>query len=193
MGPFGSEVNRTPLMRPGSARRLPYPDVWNAETRPFVVRDNRSPTDRLEHFNHPNGAVAFQSIWIATDAREELARLLVNLGGARSARTAAVPEPSGATVVSLDGGDVVVVPGSHQRVVGRPVIGASVLVRDLDVVRRHLAMAGIEFRHDAGEPRRVVVAPTQTHGIWLEFLKDPAAFHLQAVVQERNDGVEFGK
>ncbi|MEW5984978.1 MAG: VOC family protein [Acidobacteriota bacterium] len=53
----------------------------------FVVRDNRSPTDRPQHFDHPNGAVAFQSIWIATDAREGLVRLPVDLGGARSARS----------------------------------------------------------------------------------------------------------
>lgn len=141
----------------------------------FVVRDNRSPTDRPEHFDHQNGAVAFQSIWIATDAREGLVRLLADLGGARSAAIAAVPEPSDAIVVKLDGGDVVILPASHQRVVGRPVIGASVLVRDLEVVRRHLAMAGIEFRHDAGEPRRVVVAPAQTLGLWLEFRQDSEA------------------
>lgn len=31
----------------------------------FFVEDNRSPTDRPEHFAHPNGAVALARVWVA--------------------------------------------------------------------------------------------------------------------------------
>lgn len=135
----------------------------------FFVRDNRSPTDRPEHFAHANGAVALSAVWVATEHRDDLADLLVRLGGRRELRRVLAPDPVEATVVTLAEGEVVILTEQHQVVVGRPVIGASFLVPDLARVRRTLAEAQIAPWVGATPGDRVVVEPSVAHGLWLEF------------------------
>jgi hypothetical protein len=135
----------------------------------FFVRDNRSPTDRPEHFAHGNGATALSAVWIATEHGESLARLLVLLGGRQERRQVSAPDPVEATVVSLAEGEVVILPGRHQLVPGRPVIGARFRVPDPAKVGRLLAQAGIEPRAGTRAAEPMVVGPGSTHGLWLQF------------------------
>ena len=62
-----------------------------------------------------------------------------------------------------------ILPVAHQAAVGRPIVGASPRVADVDAVGRQLCAAGVAARVEEGAPRRVVVPPSATHGIWLEF------------------------
>jgi hypothetical protein len=135
----------------------------------FMVRDNRSPTDRPEHFAHPNGATALSAVWIATEHGDALARLLVQLGGRQRRRQVLAPDPVEATVVSLAEGEVFILPKRHQVLAGRPVIGASFSVPDLSEVRRRLIQAQIKSWEGAGTAERVVVEPKVAHGMWIEF------------------------
>jgi hypothetical protein len=154
-----------PFSRAGDLTELRQPGLeWL-----FVVRDNRSPTDRPEHFDHRNGATALRSVWVATDAGAELERFLVHLGGVRTRRLLSVPDPVTVPLVTVDGGEVAILPASRQLAAGRPIVGVSLRVDRVDVVGRQLSEAGFTPRVHTGAARRVVVAPSETHGIWLEF------------------------
>jgi hypothetical protein len=135
----------------------------------FMVRDNRSPTDRPEHFTHPNGATALSAVWVAPENGDALARLLVQCGGQRERRQVLAPEPAEATVVTLADGEVFILPKRHQMLAGRPVIGASFRVPDLARVRRTLTEAKIKAWAGNRDTGRVVVEPSIAHGMWLEF------------------------
>lgn len=136
----------------------------------FWIQDNRSPTDRPEHFAHPNGATALDAVWIATDDGDALARLLVALGGRQERREVFAPDTVEATVVTLAEGHVVIVPARHQLLPGRPIIGASFRVKDLATVRRALAAGRVSPRTGLGLADRLVVEPSNAHGLWLEFV-----------------------
>jgi catechol 2,3-dioxygenase-like lactoylglutathione lyase family enzyme len=136
----------------------------------FWIQDNRSPTDRPEHFAHPNGATALGAVWIATDDGNALARLLVALGGRQERREVFAPDTVDATVVTLAEGEVFILPARHQVLPGRSVIGASFRVKDLPTVRRTLAAGGVSPWTGPGSAERVVVEPSKAHGLWLEFV-----------------------
>jgi hypothetical protein len=135
----------------------------------FFVKGSRSPTDRPEHLSHRSGAAGLRAVWLATDAGAELERLLVHLGGSSTRRDVWAPDSMTVPVVTLDQGEVVILPASHQVVAGRAVIGMSVRVSDVDAVREQLSAAGIEAPVETGGPRRVLVPPRAAHGAWLEF------------------------
>ena len=152
---------------------------WTDLTAPpfgflFFIADNRSPTDRPEHFAHPNGATALGAVWIATDDGDALARLLVGLGGRQERREVLAPDTVEATVVTLAEGEVFILPARHQLLPGRPIIGASFRVRDIATVRRALAAGRVSPR---GEllANRLVVEPSKAHGLWLEFVGPASA------------------
>ena len=136
----------------------------------FWIADNRSPTDRPEHFAHPNGATALGAVWIATDDGDALARLLVGLGGRRQRREVLAPDRVEATVITLAEGDVVILPARHQLLPGRPIIGASFHVRDVATVRRALVAGRVSPRTGLELAERLVVEPSKAHGLWLEFV-----------------------
>jgi hypothetical protein len=135
----------------------------------FWIGDNRSPTDRPEHFAHANGATALGAVWIAAEDGESLRRLLVTLGGHCERRQVLAPDAVEATVVTLAEGEVVILPASRQLLPGRPIIGASFQVSNLGATRDVLAKAGIPLWTGPGLVDRVVVEPRHTHGLWLEF------------------------
>lgn len=116
----------------------------------FFTRDNRSPSDRPEHFAHANGACATREVWVAPDDAAPLARLLSALGARAVDETRTVPWPVAAQVFDLaDAGRVVVVPARHQRLAGRPVIGVTLA---------------------ACEGAARWWPPGQAHGLWLGLL-----------------------
>lgn len=109
----------------------------------FFAGDNRSPTDKPEHFAHANGAFATREVWVATDNAAPLARLLTALGAGSREETRREPFAAPARVFDLaDGGHVVVVAARHQIVKGHPLIGV-VMTSPLHPMQR------------------------QTHGLWL--------------------------
>src|SRR5262245_13792999 len=135
----------------------------------FVVQDNRSPTDRPEHFAHPNGATALSAVWIATGDGDALARFLVRLGGRQQRRQVLAPGPVETTVVTLSEGEVVILPRWRQLLAGRSVIGVSFRVSDVTGVRRTLEQGRIRPWTGAEPSDRVVVGPDAAHGLWVEF------------------------
>lgn len=113
----------------------------------FFTADNRSPTDRPEHFAHANGACATREVWVALDDTTALNQLLLALGA--SARDEPRPAPLGVTARVFDlaqGSRVVVVGARHQLTPGRPLIG--------------VVLAGCTATAFAWPPSR-------THGLWL--------------------------
>lgn len=110
----------------------------------FFAGDNRSPTDKPEHFTHANGAVATKEVWVATDDAAPLAELLSALGAKAHDETRHLPFEAQARVFALaDGGSVVIVPAKHRLVHGHPLIAVLMAAR-------------------AGPPRW-----QQAHGLWL--------------------------
>ncbi len=139
----------------------------------FFVRDNRSPTDRPEHFAHPNGATALSAVWIATGYGEDLARLLVRLGGRRARREVSAPDPVEATVVRLGAGEVVILPAQHQLLPGRPVIGAGFRVRGPLTRGRGTTGGGADPRASSKAGESILVEPRSAHGLWLRLESGP--------------------
>jgi hypothetical protein len=139
----------------------------------FVVRDNRSPTDRPEHLAHANTASALIRVWIATDEAGELVRLLAALGASAETRTVRAPMPVRAHVVKVENGEIVILPASHQVARGRPIVGATFRVREVAAVARYLSAAGVSVLDESpgDRARRVVVPPAAAHGLWLEFTR----------------------
>lgn len=129
----------------------------------FFVKDNRSPTDKPEHFAHPNTAVAIAEVWLSLDApsRRSLRKLLLTLGAVESSEAVFVPTEVPAEVFTVQNGRVVVVPDKRQLHKGRRIIGAEIRVVNHQAARRFLGAA------DAS------VAPSTAHGLWLRFDEQP--------------------
>lgn len=126
----------------------------------FFVRDNRSPSDRPEHFAHPNGATAMTEVWLALDAAgvRELRSLLLALGAVESSRVVEAPVRTQARVFALRNGRVVAVAARHRLGAGRPIIGAKFRVSRAPSV-------------DRGRRGRTVQA-RRAHGLWVAFASD---------------------
>lgn len=134
----------------------------------FLGGRNASPTDRPEHFAHPNTADAFVSVWLAGDDLSAERRLLGSNGATFSKQIVFVPDRVEADVARLREGDVVFLPGSRQQVKGRPIVGATVRVKSVDTARRVIEKSGITVRA-IPEAKSVFVAPDSANGLWLEF------------------------
>jgi hypothetical protein len=137
----------------------------------FFGGRTKSPTDRPEHFRHPNGAEALVGVWIAADGLAAERALLAGLGAIITEQDVNAPEPVHGAVARFALGDVVLLPGRRQLVQGRPIVGATIRVRSLDTLRGTLtqgrlkAPPAVQTMHG----RSVFLAPDITHGIWLEF------------------------
>jgi hypothetical protein len=132
----------------------------------FISADNRSPTDRPEHFAHSNGAFAMSEVWIACEDCMPLKRLLSALGATSRSVTVRVPEPTDGEAFELQNGRVVIVPSRNQIIVGRPVVGAVMSVR-WPVAASPSSTSGPA--DSSASSTRTVVAPDSAHGLWLEF------------------------
>lgn len=123
----------------------------------FFLGDNRSPTDKPEHFAHPNTAVAMTEVWLALDTpgRESLRKLLLALGAKERNEIVLVPTEAHAEVFTVQNGRVVLLPESYQVQKGRQVVGVVFQVRKLEVARAIFG-TGSTF-----------APPSATHGLWL--------------------------
>lgn len=141
----------------------------------FFVQDNRSPTDRPEHFAHPNSASAMTGVWLALDAPTSAAfqRLMIALGAGHTRASVRPPGPARGTAVMADvfrvsNGRIVVVSKRADANETRTILGAEFRVRSMAETKRVLRASGVRFDR-ADRPHAIRVA----HGLWLEFHENP--------------------
>jgi len=130
----------------------------------FFGSRNRTPTDRPEHFAHPNSAVRLSAVWIRdTPALHTLFR---DLG--ISVQPVSLCNPILArkgSMALLAEGRVYLVPSASENV-----IAARVEVRSLETLKSVLSKNHVQMQPaDPCEPGAVWVSPPSAHGIWLEF------------------------
>jgi hypothetical protein len=122
----------------------------------FFAHRNQSPTDRPEHFAHPNTAYSLIAVWLAGE----------DLSPGR--QTVLVPEPVRAEVVALqDAAQIYLLPASRRLAPGRKIVGATVAVRSLAAARAALHVR-LPHRTRNGGGKSLFLPPSLTHGIWLE-------------------------
>jgi hypothetical protein len=127
---------------------------------------NRSPTDKPEHFTHPNGAEALIGVWLADDDLSRERTLLQAIGARIERRAVRVPDQLTTDVARVGEDEVVLLPGRFQIVPGHRIVGATVAVKNVDAARRLL-------ERTLGAPlqaasRSVFLPPAATNGLWLE-------------------------
>jgi catechol 2,3-dioxygenase-like lactoylglutathione lyase family enzyme len=130
----------------------------------FFGRRNHSPTDRPEHFAHPNTARSLIAVWLAGELLPERV-MLAAAGVPLLERDVAAPDPVRASVARLGDGELLLLPQSRSMIRGRPIVGVTVRVGDAAAARRALLEGGVTTR-PAG--RTVFVPPEAAHGLWLE-------------------------
>lgn len=133
----------------------------------FFGGRNKSPTDRPGHFAHGNSAYSLTRAWLAIDDAAPELELFLAVGGSLSDEPVQVPESTRARTVTFGADRILLLPGSRQRLAGRTVVGASVVVKRLSDVRHALQASGL--KPVAGTSGTIVLTPDQTYGIWLEF------------------------
>lgn len=154
----------------GRALAEAVPDDHPARRYIFFGALNRSPTDRAEHFQHPNTAESLSSVWLAADEFKHELDLLAR-GGVAAPMTRAVraPQESRVPVVRLGGSSLVLLPSSRQIVPGRRIAGATVRVRNLEAALKVLQASGLNPQVvTAADGRSVFLAPNLACGWWLE-------------------------
>ncbi len=134
----------------------------------FFGQRQKSPTDRPEHFDHANGALRLEGVWLngAKAPRNLLSRL-----GVSSRDTACGPPGRARTVAALPEGRVVFLdkPAPHP---DRPIIAVSLEVKALGETRRMLAGAKVRALETAGCDG-LWISPADAHGLWIEFRQSP--------------------
>jgi catechol 2,3-dioxygenase-like lactoylglutathione lyase family enzyme len=137
----------------------------------FFGGRNHSPTDRPEHFAHPNSAESLISVWLAGDDFRVERRLLQSLGAKFTDSNVYVPDRQRATVASLRDGTVVLLPQSRQAIPDRRIAGVTVRVASMASVEAALIRGGIATpsRITHGDTVSIFLPPAETHGIWMEF------------------------
>lgn len=132
---------------------------------------NHSPTDRPEHFAHPNTAESLVSVWLAADDYAAERDLLTRGGVAVSPAEVFVPQALTAPVARFAGSTLIMLPANHQRVAGRRIVGATVAVRSLDAVSLALRTGAVPSQAITvvSHVRSLFVSPDAAHGWWLEF------------------------
>jgi hypothetical protein len=149
-------------------------DRWIAQPRGTALRflwvqEIARPTiDPARFVTHANGAARLSAVWIDSS----LAKALEPLRRAHGAPAVERPWPRGRSrEIRLSGGALYCVAGRAARP-SRPILGATVEVRDIAAVESLLRTAGIRGEHRRDERgATVLIAPDAANGIWLEFLQ----------------------
>ena len=135
----------------------------------FFGGRNASPTDRPEHFAHDNTADSLIAVWLAGDDLSEERKLLGTVGASFARRTVYAPGAVEAEVAQLVEGEVVFLPGSHQIVKGRRIVGATLRVKRLATAGDVMERANVKGLRMGGVNRSsLFLPPAVTHGLWLE-------------------------
>lgn len=136
----------------------------------FFGPRNASPTDRPEHFAHANTAESLIAVWLSSDTLSGERALFEKLGASTSRREVHVPGRVTADVARFREGEAVFLPGSHQLVSGRRIVGVTLRVRSVATVRQLLASRRVPVSPAPDGPENsVFLAPPTTHGLWIEF------------------------
>lgn len=139
----------------------------------FFAGRNQSPSDRPVHFQHQNGAVSLFGVWLAGAEAENILEVIITLAGEVREKPAWVPDETNVRVVELLEGEIVFLPEDRQLMIGRPIIGATLLVRDLQQTRAYFRTHFSEKVYDIVEnATSLFVPPAIAHGVWLEFRED---------------------
>lgn len=130
-----------------------------------------SPTDQPEHFQHANGALGIDRVWLAPSDPVPVERMLARLGGQPQPAAVCLPACTAARTARAATGDIVILPPSAQQVRGRTILGAAVRVTRLDRVRAVLQRGGIPFGPHGALDRgdSILLPPPLANGMWLEF------------------------
>lgn len=140
----------------------------------FFAHRQRSTTDLPEHFDHVNTAYGLAGVWLA-GAEVEL-NFLALLGAVPTRQARCGPFGASTTAFSLPEAELVFLPAAAQTVPGRTIVGATVVVRSLEAVRRILDQNRVRHIEVPGCDRDSIwVAPSTAHGMWLEFHRRPAS------------------
>ncbi len=104
--------------------------------------------------------------WLAldADAQARLTRMLLALGARRGEGSVPLGTGVAADVFHVRNGRIAIVPAQHQRVAGRPVLGAEFRLHD--PVQAPMLDA---FRTTASGAAAYLVPPQAAHGAWLSF------------------------
>lgn len=139
----------------------------------FFGRRNSSPTDRPEHFLHPNTAESLIGVWLAADDLSPERGLLRSLGIPIEKRVVCTPECAMAEVARLPEGEIVLLPGRRELVPGRRIAGATVRVRSLAAAQASLERGGWKTQVRRWEKgQSVFLGPEVGCGLWLELRQD---------------------
>jgi len=137
----------------------------------FFGQLNASPSDKAEHFQHPNTAEALVKVWLALNGSSAEVDLFKRL------HVRVRPEQSRSLIdveaqFARPGGDEIeMLPGFLQLVKGRPIVGAAVRVRDFGKLVQVLKEGGIPTRVESfGGRRTLSVSPEYACGWRLQFV-----------------------
>jgi catechol 2,3-dioxygenase-like lactoylglutathione lyase family enzyme len=139
----------------------------------FFVADNRSPTDRPEHFVHANTSTALTKVWLADEENPALRKLLTALGARFSFRDELIPQNIRVEVAQLDASEIILFPASMRAIANRPIIGATLRTADLMKALKVVSAARLtpwSVNQDA-QGGSLILEPALTHGLKLEFLQ----------------------
>ena len=140
----------------------------------FFAHRQRSTTDLPRHFDHVNTAYGLAGVWLA-GAEVEL-NFLALLGAVPTRQARCGPFGASTTAFSLPEAELVFFPAAAQTVPGRTIVGATVVVKSLEAVRRILDQNRVRHVEASGCDRDSIwVAPSTAHGMWLEFHRRPAS------------------
>lgn len=146
----------------------------------FFIHLLSQAVDEERHLRHANTAVGLASVWVTEPAAGAASQLLAELGARRCA-AGAVSESTVEGVrfvgqIGLDSGTLLAVPVEAALEPGRPIVGATILVTDVQAAKRFASVP--PGRQPAVEQdwrgRFVRVPPSRAHGVWLEFLEPGA-------------------
>jgi hypothetical protein len=126
------------------------------------------------HFEHANGAESLIAVWLSGDDLSAERELLALVGATFAEEEVRVPDVARATVARLGEGEVVLLPGSHQLVPGRRIVGATLRTKSLSAARAALTEGGLDVPAPVSteDGTSIFLRPDLTHGIWLE-LREP--------------------
>jgi len=147
------------------------------QTNPFHLLffggRQKAATDKPEHFAHRNSATSVIAVWLAPDNAGQFIDLFQKLGTETVEQTFHSPLANQQVqLAKFKEGQVIFLPASNQLIKHHPIIGATVQVQSLDMVKASLQQAGIKvpavMNGEQGS-RSMFLSPAITHNIWLEF------------------------
>jgi catechol 2,3-dioxygenase-like lactoylglutathione lyase family enzyme len=134
----------------------------------FFGNRTASPTDRPEHFAHPNGARALLSLWLAVDDGNVRA-LMTSLGVSFDTVDVDLPNTRQALRGSLPEGDILLLPHTRQVVPGRPIAGVTLQIDTLSATCAALTQAPASIGNTlVWRDHSVFIPPGVAHGLWIE-------------------------